>query len=138
MVGEEAASPDSESEGESDDEGKKRMEPDEGVLRLEEGSNEDDLGSMNRFFHWQMEDYELFSSCNMLRVNEKGEENESPKEYREVEETKAITAEAKSNKRKDSTVWHTVNGPRGKKMLHHTTKLVERCQQQGKHIVRFA
>ena len=36
MVGEEAASLDSEGESENDDEGKKRMEPDEGVLRLEE------------------------------------------------------------------------------------------------------
>ena len=43
MVGEEAASSDSKGEGEGDDEGKKRMEPDEeGVLRLEGGSNDDD------------------------------------------------------------------------------------------------
>ena len=52
MVGEEAASSDSEGEGESDDEGKKRMELDEGVLRLEEGSNEDELDSLNGLFHW--------------------------------------------------------------------------------------
>ena len=47
-----------------------------------------------------MEDYELFLSCNVLRVDEKGEENECPKEYREEEEGKAITAEAKGSKRK--------------------------------------
>ena len=74
-----------------------------------------------------MEDYELFLSCNMLRVDEKGEENECPKEYREVEKGKVITVEAKGSKRKDSTVRYTVNKPRGKKRLHHTTKLVERC-----------
>ena len=72
----------------------------------------------------------------MLRVDEKGEQNEYPKEYREVEETKAITAKAKGSKRKDSTVRYTVNGPRGKKKLHRTTKLVERCRRQGKHILR--
>lgn len=49
MVGEEAASSDSESDGE----GKRRMEPDEGgVLRLEEGSNDDDLDSVNGLYHW--------------------------------------------------------------------------------------
>ena len=57
MVGEEALSSDSEEE----DEGKQRMEPDqEGVLRLEGGSMDDDLDSLNGLFHWQMEDYELF------------------------------------------------------------------------------
>lgn len=81
MVGEEVASSDSKAEGESDDEGKKRMEPDEGVLRLG-GSNKDDLDSVNGLFHCQMEDYKLFSSCNMLTVDETGEENECPKEYR--------------------------------------------------------
>lgn len=59
MVGEEAASSNSESEGEDDNEGKKRMEPDEGVLRLG-GSNDDDLDSVNGLLHWQMEDYKLF------------------------------------------------------------------------------
>ena len=90
MVGEEALSSDSEGEGESeeDDEGKKRMEPDEeGVLRLEGGSSEDDLDSLNGLFHWQMEDYELFPSCNMLRVDKgkKGEGNECPKEHKKTE-----------------------------------------------------
>ena len=48
MVGEEAASSDSKGEGGEDDEGKKKMEPDEeGVLRLEGGSSEDDLDSLN-------------------------------------------------------------------------------------------
>ena len=52
MVGEEATSSDSEGEGESDDEGKRRMEPDdEGVLRLKEGLNDDDLDSVNGLFH---------------------------------------------------------------------------------------
>ena len=75
-VGEEAASLDSKSEDESDDKGKRRMEPDEGgVLRLEGGSNDDDLDSVDGLFHWQIEDYELFPSCNMLRVDE-GEKTE--------------------------------------------------------------
>ena len=112
MVSEEATSSDSKSEGKSDDERKRRMEPDEGVLRLG-GSNDDDLDSVNGFFHWQIEDYELFPSCNMLRVNEgeKREENECLKEYREAKEGKAVTAKAEGknipyepNKRKDSTV----------------------------------
>ena len=109
MVGEEAALSDSKGESENDDEGKKRMEPDEkGVLRMEGGSSEDDLDSLNGLFHWQMEDYELFPSCNMLRVDEgKKEEgnecskehreaeggNECPKEHSEVEEGKVVTAE---------------------------------------------
>ena len=51
MVGEEAVSSDSEGEGENDDEGKKRMEPDdEGVLRLG-GSTDDDLDSVNGLLH---------------------------------------------------------------------------------------
>ena len=48
MVGEKAGSSDSEEE----DEGKQRMEPDkEGVLRLEGGSTDDDLDSVNGLFH---------------------------------------------------------------------------------------
>ena len=75
MVGEEAASSDSEGEGGEDDEGKKRMEPDEeGVLRLEGGSNDDDLDSVNGLLHWQIEDYELFPSCHMLGVEEGNKE----------------------------------------------------------------
>ena len=68
---------------------------DEGVLRLEGGSN-DDLDLVNGLFHWQIEDYELFPSCNMLKVDEadKTKENECPKEYREAKEGKAVTAEA--------------------------------------------
>ena len=75
MVGEEATS--SNLEGEGDEKGKKRMEPNgEGILRLEGGSNVDDLDSVNGLLHWQMEDYELFLSCDMLGVEEgnKGEE----------------------------------------------------------------
>ena len=64
MVSEEVASSDSESDGESDDEGKRRMEPDEeGVLRLDGGSNDDDLDSVNGLFHWQMEDYFRVAIC---------------------------------------------------------------------------
>ena len=71
MVGEEVASSDSEGEGENDDEGKRRMEPDdEGVLRLEGGSTDDDLDSVNGLLHWQMEDYEVFPSCNILSIEE--------------------------------------------------------------------
>ncbi len=36
------------------------MEPnEEGILRLEGGSSEDNLDSLNGLFHWQMEDSEL-------------------------------------------------------------------------------
>ena len=53
MVGEEALSSDSEGEGARDDKGKKRMEPDEEVLlKLEGGSSDDDLDSLNDLFHW--------------------------------------------------------------------------------------
>ncbi|MFA1068230.1 hypothetical protein ACDI57_27800, partial [Klebsiella pneumoniae] len=49
MVGEEAVSFDSEEE----DEGKQRLEPnEEGVLRLEGGSTNNDLDSVNGLFHW--------------------------------------------------------------------------------------
>lgn len=77
---------------------RKRMELDEeGVLRLEGGSNDDDLDLLNDLLHWQMEDYELFTSCNMLRVDEgnKGEENECSKEYWEAKDGKVVTAEVK-------------------------------------------
>ena len=49
MVGEEALSSDSEGE---DDEARQRLEPDqEGVLRLEGGSTDDDLDSVSGLFH---------------------------------------------------------------------------------------
>ena len=41
-------------------EGKLRMKlNDEGILELE-GCSEDDMDSLNKLFHWQMEDYKLF------------------------------------------------------------------------------
>ena len=117
------------------------MEPDkEGALRVEGGLSEDDLDSLNGLFHRQMEDYELFLSYNMLRVDEgeKEERNERPKEYKEVEEGKVVKIEAKGKniqyepkKMKDSTV-----RSRRKKMLRRTTDIVKRCRQQGKHIIR--
>ncbi len=63
---------------------------------MEGGSIDDDLDSVNGLYHWQIEDYELFPSCNMLRVDEgeKEEENECPKEYKEVEEGKVVMTEA--------------------------------------------
>ena len=141
MVGEEALSSDSEGE---EDEGMQCLEPDqEGVLRLEGGStDDDDLDSVSGLFHWQMEDYDLFPSCNMLRVDEgkKEEGNECPKEHREAEEGKAVTGEVEGKniqyepkKRKDSTVRSRRN-----KMLHRTRDIVERCRQQGKHIRQSA
>ena len=85
MVGEEAMSSDSEGEGKNDDEGKMRMEPDdEGVLRLEGGSTDDDLDSVNGLLHWQMEYYEVFPSCNILSIEEGKEGHEFPKEYSEL------------------------------------------------------
>lgn len=81
-----------------------------------------------------MEDYELFSSCNMLRVDkgEKEEENECLKEYREAKEGKAVIAEgqniqSKPRERQDPTVQYNVNRPRGKKRLHPSIKLVDGC-----------
>ena len=86
MVGEEALTSDSETE---DDE-RQRMEPDDGgVLRLEGGSIDDDLDSVNGLLHWQMEDYELFPSCNMLGIGEEEGRNEFPKEYSELKEGEA-------------------------------------------------
>ena len=74
----------------------------------------------------------------MLRVDkgEKTKENECPKEYREAEEGKAVTAEAegkniqsKPRKKKGPTIQYTVNRPRGKKRLHRSIKLVEGCRR---------
>ena len=63
------------------------MEPDhEGVLRLEGGSTDDDLDSINGLFHCQMEDYELFHNCNVLTVEEGHSANEFPKEFTEIKE----------------------------------------------------
>ena len=88
MVEEEALSLDSEEE---EDEGKQRMEPDqEGVLRLDGGSIDDDLDSVNGLFHWQMEDYELFHSCNVLTIEEGLAPNKYPKEFTEVKEGEAL------------------------------------------------
>lgn len=87
MVGEDIASLDSKGGG-GEDEGKKRMEPDkEGVLKLDGESNDDDLDSLNGLLHRQMEDYELFWSYHMIRVEEgsTGEEKSKfSKEYTEV------------------------------------------------------
>ena len=85
MVGEEALTSDLETE---DDE-KQHMELDDGVLRLEGGSTDDDLDSVNGLLHWQMEDYELFSSCNMLGVAKDKGRNEFSKEYNELKEGEA-------------------------------------------------
>ena len=53
MIGEGAMLFDFEGEGGGDDEGKKRLKPDEeGILRLEGGSNDDDLDSVNGLLHW--------------------------------------------------------------------------------------
>ena len=66
--------------------------------------------------------------------------NECPKEHREADDGKAVTVEDEGKnmqykpiKRKDSTV-----RPRRKDMLHRTTDIVERCRQQGRHIIRSA
>ena len=63
------------------------MEPDEeGVLRLEGGSKDNDLDLVNGLFHWQMEDYELFQSCNILTIGEERNEDKFSKEFREIKE----------------------------------------------------
>lgn len=57
------------------DEGRKGMEPnDEGVLELEDCSK-DEKSSLNGLFHWQIEDYEVFSSmCKFLQATTLDEE----------------------------------------------------------------
>ena len=77
------------------DEGQERMEPnDKGVLKLER-CLEDDLDSLNNLFHWQMEDYELFSSCNMLGVEGMDVEEEVfPSEFGEYKEGEARVFES--------------------------------------------
>ena len=66
MVSEDLASSTDSKVEEEDDERKRSMELNkEGVLKLEECPN-DDLDSLNGLFHCQMEDYEVFPSCNML------------------------------------------------------------------------
>ena len=49
---------------------------------MEGGSSDNDLDLVNGLFHWQMENYELFLSSHMLRVEE-GSQGEE-KKYREV------------------------------------------------------
>lgn len=81
MVSEDLASS-SESEGEEEEEARQRMEPNkQGILEIETHSD-DDLESLNGLFHWQMEDYEVFS-CNMLQVDEGNEKQTFPLEYTE-------------------------------------------------------
>ncbi len=41
------------------------MEPNEEVVLELEECSEDDVSSMKRLFHWQMEDYELFSQLHV-------------------------------------------------------------------------
>lgn len=97
---------------------------------------------MNGLYHWQIEDYELFPSCNILRVDEgeKIEENECRKEYKEADEAKEVTAEEgngiqyRLRKKKNSIVRHTVNGPHRRKRTHGTIKLLEGYRQQGKKL----
>ena len=55
-----------------------------------------------------------------------------------MEEGKVVTAEVEGKniqseprKKKDPTVEYMVNGPRRKKRMHRTIKLVEECRQQG-------
>lgn len=116
MVWEEAALSDSEGEGESDNEGKKRIEPDEeGVLRLG-GLIDDDLDSVNGLLHWQMEDYELFPSCNMLGVEGEKEGNEFPKEYSELKDGEAQV---------DETPTHTFSEDKPMKYEEPTVKTMD-------------
>lgn len=56
---------------------------------MEGGSKDDDLDSVNRLFHWQMEDYELFQSCNILTIEEERNRDGFPKEFREIKEGNA-------------------------------------------------
>lgn len=60
------------------------MDPDaEGILKLGGCYSKDDIDSLNRLFHWQQEDYEMFSpSCNVLSVDEE-EPDKYPPKYRE-------------------------------------------------------
>ncbi|XP_059074059.1 uncharacterized protein LOC131874570 [Cryptomeria japonica] len=100
MVSEElASSSDSESEGDQLGEGGdgRRMEPsDEGVLEFEARSG-DDRDFLNGLFHWQMGDYELFtSSCNVLSIKE--EPDIFPPEYGEYKEREALVNETSAHR----------------------------------------
>ena len=61
----------------------------EGVLRLEGGSMNDDVELVNGLFHWQMEDYELFQSYNILTIEEGHSNDGFPREFTEVKEVEA-------------------------------------------------
>lgn len=82
-VSEELASSDLEFEGGElgMNEGRKDMEPNnEGLLELEHCSD-DEMSSLNRLFHWQMEDYEVFHpGYNMLEIREIEEVGEDTEE----------------------------------------------------------
>lgn len=76
------------------DEGQEQMEPnDKGVLELER-CLEDDLDSLNGLCHWQMEDYKLFQSYNMLGVEGMDAEEDFPPEFREYKEGEARVNES--------------------------------------------
>ena len=53
---------------------------------MEGGSTDDDLDSLNGLFHWQMEDYELFQSYNVLTVEEGHKNDGFPREFTKVKE----------------------------------------------------
>ena len=66
----------------------------EGVLRLEGGSMDDDLDSVNDLFYMQMEDYELFQNYDILTIEEGHNGDEFPKEFREIKEGDALLEES--------------------------------------------
>lgn len=73
-----------ERKGDRRDEGRGCREPnDEGILKLGECS-EDETGLLNRLFHWQMEDYEMFQSYRLeVEEPEQATEEVYLSEYRE-------------------------------------------------------
>ena len=73
----------------------------------------------------------------MLRVDEgeKKEENECPKEGKEVTaEAEGKNIQFELRKKKDPTIQYAVNGLHRKKRMHRTKNLVERCRQQGNNL----
>ena len=47
---------------------------------------DDDLDSVNGLYHWQIEDYELFQSCNVLTIEEGHSVDEFPRKFTEMKE----------------------------------------------------
>lgn len=83
---------------------------------MEGGSTDDNLDSVNDLFHSQMEDYELFQSCNVLTIEEGHSGDGFPSEFTEIKEGDAsldetpthVFSEGEPIKYNEAT-WQTMN-----------------------------